>query len=153
MYLKKREMLFVKKLPWLTLLILFFTNSIFGWLLSSSDFSAEPFSWLIWLLGAVYIVLIALALAAPLTLIQNFFGSWLQSDTRAFFSVIIAAFLSVIILCWIQIFIRILVLLSAGALARLDLQTARYGEWQSFGLLAFFSLTGFGLGVVAHLLV
>lgn len=148
MYLKKREMLFVKKLPWLTLLILFFTNSVFGWLLSASDFS--EFSWVVWLLGAVYIVLIALALAAPLTLIQNFFGSWLQSDTRAFFSVIIGAFLAVIILCWLEIFVRILVLLSAGALARLDLQTAGYGEWQSFGILAGFSLIGFGLGIVSH---
>lgn len=141
-------MLFVKKLPWITLLILLFTNSVFGWLLSTSDLST--FSWLVRMMGAGYIVLIALALAAPLTLIQSFFGSWLQSDTKAFISVIVGAFVSVVILCWIEIFVRILVLLSAGALARLDLQTSGYSEWQSFWVLAFFSLTGFGLGIVTH---
>ncbi|MBE9126377.1 hypothetical protein IQ257_16290 [Coleofasciculus sp. LEGE 07092] len=144
-------MFFVKKLPWTSLLLLLFTNSVFGWLIAASEWmSKTDRPWLFWLMGAGYVVLIALALTAPLTLLQTVYGSWIKSDTRAFMSVIIGAFLAVLILCWINVFIRILVLLSAGALARLDLQVAGYKEWQAFVILAVFSLTGFGLGIAGQ---
>jgi hypothetical protein len=52
------------------------------------------------------------------------------------------------VLAWIEVFIRILVLIAAGALARLDLQTAGYSRWQAFGILFSVSLIGFALGVV-----
>lgn len=143
----------MKKLPWSSLVLLVFTHSVFGWLIAASEISDLNRPWLFWLMGAVYIVLIALALTAPLTLLQTVYAGWLKSDTRAFISVIVGAFLAVIILRWIQIFIRILVLLSASALVRLDLQVAGYSEWQAFGILTAFSLTGFGLGIMGqHLL-
>jgi hypothetical protein len=138
-------MLFVKKLPWASLLLLLFTYGVFGWLISGSNMS-----WLLWLMGAVYTLLIALVLAAPFTLIRSFYTSWLKSDTRAFLSVILGAFFAVLILCWINIFVRILVLISAAALVRLDLQTAGYGDWQAFATIAVVSLTGFSLGVITH---
>jgi hypothetical protein len=64
--------------------------------------------------------------------------------------VILGAFFAVLILCWINIFVRILVLISAAALVRLDLQTAGYGDWQAFATIAVVSLTGFSLGVITH---
>lgn len=138
-------MLFVKKLPWASLLLLVFTYGFFGWLISATNIS-----WLLWLMGAVYILLIALALTAPFSAIRSFYTSWLKSDTRAFLSVIVGAFLAVIIINWLAIFIRILVLLSAAALVRLDLQTAGYTKWQAFGILLSVSLAGFGLGVLTQ---
>lgn len=138
-------MLFVKKLPWISLLLLVFTYAVFGWLISATDFS-----WIVWGVAAVYTLLIAFVLTAPLRLMKSFYTSWLQSDVRAFMSVIFAAFVAVIILCAFRIFIRIVVLIAAGALVRLDLQTAGYREWQAFGILAVFSLAGFSLGIVVH---
>ena len=138
-------MLFVKKLPWPSLLLLLFTYGVFGWLVSALEKS-----WWLWLMGAVYISLITLALTAPFTTMRSFYGSWLQSDTRAFLSVIVGALFAAIVLAWIEVFIRILVLIAAGALARLDLQTAGYSRWQAFGILVSVSMIGFALGVVTH---
>lgn len=147
-------MLFAKKLPWASLFLLMFTYGVFGWLIAADARKMGLASlpdiplWL-WLMGSAYSLLISLALTAPLTVLRSFFGSWLQSDTRAFISVVVGAFVAVVLLCWIEVVIRILVLLSAAALVRLDVQTAGYNEWQSFGILAIASITGFGLGVVA----
>jgi hypothetical protein len=141
-------MWFVKKLPWASLLLLLFTYGLFGWLISATEQSI----WL-WLMGAPYILLIALALAAPFTLMRTFYTSWLKSDTRAFLSVILGAFVAVLIITWIAVFVRILVLLSASALVRLDLQTAGYNEWQSFWILVIGSVIGFGLGVLTQYLI
>ena len=141
-------MWFIKKLPWASLLLLVFTYGLFGWLISATDRSI----WL-WLMGASYILLIALALTAPFTLIKTFYTSWLKSDARAFLSVIVGAFVAVLIVTWLEVFVRILVLLSAAALVRLDLQTAGYNEWQCFSILVIISLTGFGLGILTQYLV
>ena len=141
----------MKKLPWSSLLLLVFTNSVFGWLIASSKLNSDASKpWLLWVIGAFYILLIALALTAPLTLIQTLYGSWLKSDTRALISVIMGAFVAVLIISWINIFIRILVLVSAGALARLDLQVAGYRGWYAFGILVVFGLTGYSLGIMAY---
>ncbi len=148
-------MSFVTKLPLSSLLLLLFTYGVFGWLVATdarnNDLkSLAELSGLLWL-DAGIILLLALSLTAPFKVIQNFYTSWMKSDTKAFFAVIIGAFMSVVILRWIEVFLRILVLLSAGALVRLDLQTAGYTKWQSFGTLVFVSLIGFGLGVVLRL--
>ncbi|MEW6495986.1 MAG: hypothetical protein AB1589_26215 [Cyanobacteriota bacterium] len=137
-------MLLVKKLPWTSLLLLLCTYGVFGWLLN--DLYS---SWLIWLIGAAYILLIALALTDPQRLIRSFYVSSLKSDSRAFVSVIVGAFVAVVFMNWIGIFVRILVLISACALVRLDLQTAGYSKWQSFWILVVVSLSGFGLGILA----
>ncbi|HAG83370.1 MAG TPA: hypothetical protein DCL61_20050 [Cyanobacteria bacterium UBA12227] len=144
----------VKKLPWSSLLLLVATNSVFGWLIAASELNDDAATpWFLWVMGAFYILLIALALAAPLTLIQTLYGGWLKSDTRALISVIFGAFVAVLILCWINIFIRILVLVSAGALVRLDLQVADYRGWEAFGILAVFSLSGYCVGIVGQQLL
>lgn len=140
-------MLLVKKLPWTSLLLLLSTYGVFGWLITVSDSSG-----LLWVMGAVYSLLITATLTAPWGLIKRLYASVLQSDSRAFMSVIVGAFLAVIIINWIGVFFRILVLICASALARLDLQTARYSKWEAFGILFVVSLAGLGLGILAKLL-
>jgi hypothetical protein len=145
----------VIKLPLTSLLLLLFTYGVFGWLVATdaqrNDLDTlSELSSLLWLDGAI-ILLLALSLAAPFQGIQNFYTSWMKSDTKAFFAVILGAFMAVVILRWIEVFLRIVVLLSAGALVRLDLQTAGYSKWQSFAILLVVSLMGFGLGVVLRL--
>ena len=136
----------MKKLPWTSLLLLLCTYSVFGWLLTASDSSG-----LIWLMGAAYTLLITSAMTAPWELLKGFYANFLQSDSRAFVSVIVGAFVAVVIMHWIEVFFRILVLISASALARLDLQTESYNKWEAFGILLVVSLTGFGLGILAKL--
>ncbi|MGC1396786.1 MAG: hypothetical protein WA828_21195 [Coleofasciculaceae cyanobacterium] len=145
-------MLFVKKLPLATFSLLLFSYGVFGWLVASDAQrnglkTLSDLSRVLWI-EAVVILILALSLAAPFKLIQKFYTGWLKSDTRAFLAVIFGAFLAVMILYWIETFAHILVLLSAGALVRLDLQTMGYSKWQSFGILVFVSLIGFGLGVI-----
>ncbi len=176
-------MSFVKKLPWTSLLLLIFTHAVFGWLVSlqahsvwqsaiedysnigdhrstltSLWFGGEhptlwDVSWWLLLKGIVYILVISLALTAPFQLIKTCYSSWLQSDFRAFMSVIVGSFFAVIIIGSLDVFIRILVLIAASALARIDLQTANYSEWQAFWLLSLVSLTGYSLGIITRQLL
>ncbi|NES22104.1 MAG: hypothetical protein F6K41_25065 [Symploca sp. SIO3E6] len=173
-------MSFVKKLPWTSLLLLIFTYVVFGWLVSVEAHSVWQHTvknhslvgahksiltllwvegvnlnlwdvpWWLLLKGIVYMVLISLVLTAPFQLIKTCYDRWLQSDFRAFISVIVGSFLLVIILGSLDVFVRILVLIAASALARLDLQTASYGEWQAFWLLSMVSLIGYSLGITTQ---
>lgn len=172
---------FVKKLPWTSLLLLVFTHAVFGWLISVEAHSlwhsavkdhsmleehkglltslwfggVHPtfwdVSWWLLLMGIVCILLISLALTAPFKLIKTCYSSWLQSDFRAFMTVIIGSFLAVIIIGSLDVFVRILVLFAAGALARIDLQTRSYSEWQAFWLLSIVSLIGYILGIITQI--
>ncbi len=151
----RRLNIFVNKLPLASLSLLLFVYGVFGWLVATDAqrnalTSISNISGVLWLDGAI-ILLLPLSLAAPFKLIQNFYTSWMKSDTKAFFAVIFGAFFAVIILHWIDVSAHILVLLSAGALVRLDLQTTGYSKWQSFGILVFASVIGFGLGVILRL--
>jgi hypothetical protein len=148
----------VKKLPWASLLLLLFTYGLFGWFIAAGERKLthellSDISLLMWLMGAAYTLLIALALTAPFTLMRKFYSSWLKSDTRAFLSIIVGAFVAVVIINWLPVFIRILVLIAAVALVRLELQTAGYSKWQAFGILFGVSQIGFCLGVIANQLI
>jgi len=148
-------MLFVNKLPLASLSLLLFSYCVFGWLVASdaqrNDLTTvSELSGVLWIDGAI-ILLLALSLAAPFKIIQKFYTSWMKSDAKAFFAVIFGAFLAVVILHWIDTFAHILVLLSVGAIVRLDLQTMGYSKWQSFGILVFVSVIGFGLGIILKL--
>ncbi|NET58774.1 MAG: hypothetical protein F6K47_22280 [Symploca sp. SIO2E6] len=170
-------MSFVKKLPLTPLLLLIFTHAVFGWLVSVEahgvwqstvkhqstvvDYDSplallwmggvHPTHWNVfwWPLvkGIVCILLISLALTAPFKLIKTCYSSWLQSDFRAFMSVIVASFLGVMIISSLNVFVRMLVLIAATALARVDLRTANYSEWFAFWLLSIVSLFGYSLGL------
>ncbi len=100
-------------------------------------------------LGTMLIMLIALVFTAPISLITISFNSWLRSDTRAFISIFIGAFAFTIILQRVDYFAKFLVLLAAALLVKLDLQLAGYRKWLSWLILTFFSLLGFIGGILA----
>ena len=171
---------FVKKLPWTSLLLLVFTHAVFGWLISVEAHSlwhstvkdhsivgkhkdtltslwfggVHPtlwdVSWWLLLMGIVCILFISFALTAPFKLIKTCYSSWLQSDFRAFMTIIVGSFLVVIIIGSLNVFVRILVLVAAGILARIDLQTRSCSEWQAFWLLSIFALIGYSLGIITQ---
>lgn len=142
-------MLTSKKLPWVSLLLLLISYTICGWLL----FAVAYKHWVVWLAAGAMALLIAGALTSALPLVKDIVGFTLKSDSRAFFIVTIAAFLTVLVVTWFNAFAHALILMSAESLARLELQTSRFNQWQAFGILSLVSLAGLGLGGIAHPLV
>ena len=135
----------MKKLPWASLALLLLTYITFGWILS-----AWTLSWRAWLLTAFFVVLIALALTFPLRSIQIFFAGALRTDTRALIFILAISFFAVVLLTWFQTFVRVLVLLSSGLLARLDLHNADFKVIPTFAIMTIVSLVGLGLGLLIH---
>lgn len=137
-----------KKLPWVSLALLLVTYSTLGWLLS-------PFydPWFVWVMVVVGVLLLAAWLSSPWAKITNTFARLFKSDTRAFFVIVLAAFLSVVIITWFHVFVQALVVVCASTLFKLDAQTARLSQRQTFWLMAILSLIGLGLGAVVHTLI
>ena len=135
----------MKKLPWASLALLLLTYITFGWILY-----AWSLSWRVWLLTAFFVVLIALALTFPLRSIQIFFAGALRTDTRALIFILALSFFAVVLLTWFQTFVRVLVLLSSGLLARLDLHNADFKVIPTFAIMTIVALVGLGLGLLIH---
>ncbi|WP_017303468.1 hypothetical protein [Spirulina subsalsa] len=133
------------RLPTRSLFLLWLIYSVFGWLLRRMT----P-QWQHWALAASLIVLMALMFTAPSSIVRKFFNHLLESDSRAFLSIALLAFIAVLILTWISHFIQIILLVAALALARLELQGLGYKEWPCFLILVLICLGGFALGLGAH---
>jgi len=132
----------MKKNSWLSLTLLFVTYFTFGWKLS--EFDVPPH--LTWFLALASILVLAIALSFPLKDTKSLIMRWFSSDIGAFLSIILGAFVAVVVVAWLHLFATCLVLISAGALARLDLQISGWKNWRAFAVLATISLTGVGLG-------
>lgn len=105
----------------------------------------------IWLLGGVGVILMISILLYPWRVVKIFFWSWLQSDTKAFISILAWAFAVVIIMCYFKEFTRILVIVASEILAYLDLLTLGYDRWQTVTILTVVSLTGFIVGFMLNM--
>ena len=132
----------MKKNSWVSLTLLFVTYFTFGWKLS--EFDVPPH--LTWFLAIASILVLAVALSFPLKDIKALILRWFSSDLGAFISIIVGALVAVVVFAWMHLFATCLLLISAGALARLDIQMSGWKNWRAFGLLATISLTGVGLG-------
>jgi hypothetical protein len=132
----------MKKNSWLSLTLLFLTYFCLGWKLS--EFDVPPH--LVWFLSVAVSLLLSVVLSFPLRDTKTLIMRWLSTDLGAFISIIIYSFIAVIVVTWLHLFTTCLVLISAGSLARLDIQISGFKKWRSFGILASVSLTGLGLG-------
>ncbi|SRR6476469_57145 len=132
----------MKKNSWVSLTLLFVTYFTFGWKLS--EFDVPPH--LTWFLAIASIFVLAVALSFPLRDIKALIMRWFSSDIGAFLSIIVGAFVAVVVFAWMHLFATCLLLISAGALARLDIQMSGWKNWRAFAVLATISLTGVGLG-------
>lgn len=132
----------MKKNSWVSLTLLFVTYFTFGWKLS--EFDVPPH--LTWFLAIASILVLAVALSFPLKDIKALILRWFSSDLGAFLSIIVGALVAVVVFAWMHLFATCLLLISAGALARLDIQMSGWKNWRAFALLATICLTGVGLG-------
>jgi hypothetical protein len=103
------------------------------------------------LLAVSWILLAAIAFMSPLTSFSRFITQSFKSDTVAFLSVFLIAGLATIILFWMHVFMQILTILAAEALARLDIQTRGLSGVEAFWILVLVSLTGLSLGWTARI--
>lgn len=160
-------MLKLKKIPWLSIILLLLTYSSFGWIFARS--SSRWIEWLLendsWfgltftepvvflslkIIGVITVLFISLILTTPLRFFNYLFGTWLQSDTKALLSVLGFAFAAVLIACWLEQFIRLLVLTSAAMLLRFELQKNGYSQGLRKLLLGGLSLFGFVIGLIIY---
>ena len=156
-------MSWLKNSPWLALGIVFLAYGAFGWYLLDSipeltDWLVEKadlldvslptlaIAWTILPVAAALIIILAVSLTAPIFWMKVGIGSWLKSDVKAFASILIWAFAVALIFIWLEYFVRLLVLLSAAILARLELQRVGYTKRQASIILSLCCLAGFCAG-------
>lgn len=98
------------------------------------------------LLAIGWILVSSLAFISPLTSFSSFITRWFKSDTVAFLTIVTIAGMAAVILYWLHVFLQILTILAADALARIDIQTAGLTGNQAFWILTLVSLTGLIIG-------
>lgn len=131
----------MKRFPWLTSLLLFLAYATFGKLVISTAHLWTSIA-SVALLGVV----IAIILMHPITSSEHMLKKWFKSDTVAFATLLGIAGFASILLNWFKIFLPIIMVLTAEALVRLDLQTAEYTQNQALGILVVIAWLGLGFG-------
>jgi hypothetical protein len=134
----------VKKLPWLSLVLLFAAYVTFGWFLIKNT---APL--VIWILVCVFTLIQALLLTTLFEGMRQFMRRWLRSDLGYFTLIMICALSFTVALVWFKTFGYFLVLISAEVLARLDLRNSGFNRVQSLFVLTLFSLAGLATGWAA----
>jgi hypothetical protein len=132
----------MKKKSWVSLTLLFVSYFTFGWKLSEFDVPAHQ----TWFVALASILVLDIVLSFPMRKTKALIRRWFSSDIGAFLSIIAGAFVAVVVFAWMHLFATSLLLISAGALARLDIQISGWKNWRAFAVLATISLTGVGLG-------
>ena len=101
----------------------------------------------------ILIWLIDLFFTMPLNPLKSGVIKWIRTDLGTFLMIVFLSILGVFMLTWLQISINILLMISATALARLELQTARFKNWHAFLILSLLSTLGviFGWGLSYYL--
>jgi len=160
----------LKKIPWLSIILLLLTYSSFGWIFARSiswwiQWFLENDSWFgltlsepvvfftLKIIGLILVLFISLILTTPLRFFNYLFGTWLQSDTKALLSVLGFAFAAVLIACWLEQFVRLLILTSAAMLFRFELQRNGYPQWLRKLLLGSLSLISFLTGLILYQMI
>ncbi len=131
----------VKKLPWISLAILFAAYSTFSWFLTHATVT-----WLAWALVLMFTLLQALLLTTLFDGVKLVIGRWLKSDVGYFTLILVVSLSVTIALVWFKIFGYFLVLVAAEILARLDLQNAGFNRLQALLILSLFSFLGLAAG-------
>ncbi len=140
----------LRRLPWLSLILLLLTYITLGWLISISPINV---SWWIWLLTGLGILLLVGGLTTPWAIVTDYVRILFQSNSKSFGMTVLGAFLLFLILAKFRLFLDILLIICATMLARLDFQTSEFTEGQSFAIISTFSLAGLALGAFVEMFI
>lgn len=138
----------LKRLPFVSLILLLFTYTTLGWVISKAY---TP--WFLWLLAVIAILLLLGSLTISWRKLTNYSFVLLKSNLKSFIISVLGAFLFFLMIAEFQIFLGILVILAAAILGKIDFQTAGFTDTQAFCFLSLFSLTGLALGALIHKIV
>lgn len=139
-------MLILKRIPWISLVLVLLSYSTLGWVLSETK--APLF---VWLLLMLTILILVGTLTAPYPEIVSRSSVLFRSNTRTFIVTVFGAFLFFMMLAWFRIFLDSLLIISAAILARIDFQSAGFKQGEVFILTSIFSLVGVALGAAIHI--
>lgn len=164
-----------KYFSWLTIGLISVTYGSFGWYIASSSrgwtpliiAQARAWGWeglltglglaeedvvviLLHVMALLAIFAITLGLMAPVTLVTIFFSSSFKSDVRSILSILLWSFAVVVMLRWFSYFARLLLLICAAILGKLELQDREYPQWQVLTVIAVTCLGSFVLGVLGY---
>ena len=132
----------MKKKSWVSLTLLFVSYFTLGWKLT--EFDVPPHQ--TWFLALASILVLDIFLSFPMRNTKALIRGWFSSDMGAFLAIILGAFLAVVVFAWLHLFATCLLLISAGVLARLDIQISGWKNWPTFVILTTISLGGVALG-------
>ncbi|MBD2036735.1 hypothetical protein H6F76_17135 [Leptolyngbya sp. FACHB-321] len=130
-----------KTFPWAALILLFSAYSTVGMFLAEF-----PFIWVNWTLAIAGVFLVTMVFTFPQFQSKQWFSHWLRSDTSAFILLVVAAALLSVMLLWIHIFLKLVTILAAETLTRLELSSSGFSVVKSFWLLMITALLGLTLG-------
>ena len=130
------------RLPWISLGLLFLTYATFVWLLHrwTSDRA-------IWLGVAFGVTILGAIVTYPSRSVDLVFGRFFKTDTRALILIIFTSITSVILLTWLQFFVDMIVLGTAGLLVSLDLKIRGWSKSLSLLLIIGWQLLGMSIGL------
>ncbi|NJL88783.1 MAG: hypothetical protein HC916_02470 [Coleofasciculaceae cyanobacterium SM2_1_6] len=135
----------LRKLPWASLSMLVLTYITFGWLMSASI--QAP---LLPVFGAVCIAIVMAAFTLPLKKIKKYLDIWSQSKLRSMAAMLLGVFSVVIVISALEISVRVLVIVAASLLARIDLINQGISKDKIFVILSLLAFSSYVLGVVVH---
>lgn len=158
-------MLRVKTTVWISTILLLMTYGVYGWIYGSwiveileiiedenrlsQILDTQNSLAILYGIGAIWILAIALIFTVFVDLITINLDSWLKSDIRAFLIIFFGAFAFAIIVQRLDYFARFLILLASAILVKLDLRTMGLNKWLSQLILAIISVGSFFSGLIA----
>lgn len=140
--LSNSERPFGKMIPWAALLFLLSAYALLGTYLANL-----PVVWLNWSMAIVGVFLVTIIFSSrPQFSIERWLSKGVRADVFAFTLLVVSAALVSVVLLWLHIFLKMIAILSATALVRLDLRHNKFGVDSSFWILMVTALSGLGLG-------
>ena len=128
-------------ITWASLGLLFLTYLHFGWALYEANYYFMVSIFII-----AFIWLVDLFFTIPFNQFKLPIIKWFRTDLGTFVMIVLLSIMAVVMMTWMHIFINVLIMVSATALARLELQASKFKNWQAFIILSVLSTVGLVLG-------
>ncbi len=135
----------IKRLPWISLILVLVTYSVFGWILSQKNPST-----FVWVLIIISLLFLVAGLTIPWSKTVKYLNILFNTKLKSFLLAVFGAFLFFLVFAEFRIFLDMMLIISATILVRLDFQIAGLREIQAFCFTYVFSIAGLMLGFLIN---
>lgn len=147
----------------LSLLLLLLTSAVEGWIYGFwmnkflkqevlTQFAQSTRPIILYGAAVVGILLLVFLFTSPISLLTASLNGWLGTDSKAFLSIFVGAFVFAILVQRVDYVARFLVFVAAIFLVKLDLQLLGYSRWLCSVVLAILCWFGFTGGILTFYL-